>query len=64
MRIEVVTGVEPNEETGELEDVVDQYFGDEVSWITEPSGVLVVMSGAKPWVAYAAGVWRRVRPAP
>lgn len=56
--IEVVTRVEKGE------DVVDTYDGPQVSFITEPSGVLVVFaSPGKVWAAYAVGEWKKVRDA-
>ncbi|MGO3325317.1 hypothetical protein [Gordonia sp. (in: high G+C Gram-positive bacteria)] len=61
MMIEVIVGTETNE-TGEVEDVFDSFDGPQVTWITEPSGVLVIMqSPGKLWVAYAPGQWQKVR---
>ncbi|AUH68519.1 MULTISPECIES: hypothetical protein [Gordonia] len=60
--IEIVTGAEVNEATGKLEEVYDTFDGPEVTWVTEPSGVLVVMERpGKLWVAYAPGSWQKVR---
>lgn len=40
---------------------VDSFDGPTVSYLTEPSGALVVFEGPqKEWAAYAAGVWTRV----
>lgn len=56
--IEVVTGVEGGEE------LVDSFEGPQVSWVTEPSGVLVIMqSKTSVWAAYAPGSWLKVRSA-
>lgn len=59
--IEVVVGTEVNEH-GETEDVFDTFDGPEVTWMTEPSGVLVIMqSPGKLWAAYAPDQWQKVR---
>lgn len=60
--IEVVVGVESGVDGPE--DVFDAFDGPQASWVTEPSGVLVVMeSPGKLWVAYAPGQWMKVRSA-
>lgn len=58
--IEVVVGVEDGVDGPE--DVFDTFDGPQASWVTEPSGVLVVFeSPEKLWVAYAPGQWMKVR---
>ncbi|WP_336790459.1 hypothetical protein [Gordonia malaquae] len=55
--IEIVTGVD---DSGEED--VDQFDGPEVTFMTEPSGALVIMKTPKTvWAAYAPGHWQRVR---
>lgn len=59
--IEIVVGTEVNE-TGDVEDVFDSFDGPQVTWMTEPSGVLVIMqSPGRLWAAYAPGQWLKVR---
>lgn len=53
--IEVVTAIADGEE------VSDTYDGLQVSFMTEPSGALVVMNGRRVWAAYAPGEWKKVR---
>lgn len=58
--IEIVTRVD---EAGAA--VVDTYDGRLVTFITEPSGVLVVFSApGQVWAAYAPGEWKKVRDVP
>lgn len=41
---------------------VDEYAGPEVQFMTEPSGVLLIMERpGKLWAAYAPGSWWGVR---
>lgn len=61
--IEIVTAVVPNE-IGEPQEIVDTFDGPRASWMTEPSGVLVVMqSPSELWASYAPGAWLKVRSA-
>ncbi|MCH5645161.1 hypothetical protein [Gordonia sp. ABSL49_1] len=54
--IEIVTGV--NDDGA----VLDTFDGPQVSFMTEPSGALVVFrSPGRVWSAYAPGHWRKVR---
>lgn len=59
--IEIVTGTELNE-SGDTDEVSDTFDGPQVSFITEPSGALVVFEAPnRPWAAYAPGEWKKVR---
>lgn len=59
--IEVVVGMEKCEDTAS-EEVFDTFDGPEATWMTEPSGVLVIMERpGKLWAAYAPGQWLKVR---
>lgn len=59
--IEIVTAVVPNTD-GEPQELVDTFDGPRASWITEPSGVLVIMqSPSEQWASYAPGCWQKVR---
>lgn len=61
MKIEVVTGVELDLDDSP-EEVLDTFEGPQVSWITEPSGALVILkSPGQLWAAYAGGAWLKVR---
>ena len=54
--IEIVTDVVDGEEA------VDQFEGPQVTFVTEPSGALVVMlTPTTLWAAYAPGHWQKVR---
>lgn len=59
--IEIVTGVELNDR-GEPEEVSDTFDGPQVSFMTEPSGALVVFRAPqRVWAAYAPGHWHKIR---
>lgn len=68
-KLHVVTDVtekttigDDGEPTTELDEHVDEFAGEHVSFATEPSGVLVVFDRPNSlWAAYAPGSWRVVR---
>lgn len=60
--IEIVTAVVQKD--GEPQELVDTFDGPRASWMTETSGVLVVMqSPSEQWASYAPGAWLKVRSA-
>ncbi|MGC5249465.1 hypothetical protein ACPXB3_21375 [Gordonia sp. DT219] len=64
MKLHVVTGTQPNPETGELDELVDEWESDQVTFLTEPSGSLVIFrSPNDQWAAYAPGHWMKIREA-
>lgn len=55
--IEIVTHLDANGI-----EVADTYDGPQTSFMTEPSGALVVfLSPGRAWAAYAPGHWQKVR---
>lgn len=60
IKLHVVVGDEVNE-AGEVEEVVEAFEGHAVQFLTEPSGVLLILESAdRVWKAYAPGAWRTV----
>lgn len=56
VKIHVVTEVDGSDEQ------VDEWEADQATWITEPSGALVVFKRPNDqWAAYAPGQWLKVR---
>lgn len=56
MKLHVITDIKGDDE------VIDEFDGTSVSFMTEPSGVLMVFEKSSlPWAAYAPGSWRGVR---
>lgn len=48
----------------EGKEIVDTFDHPELSFITEPSGVLSIMRGEFVWAAFAPGAWMVVREPP
>ncbi|MFT4125082.1 MAG: hypothetical protein QM662_02475 [Gordonia sp. (in: high G+C Gram-positive bacteria)] len=61
MTLHVVVGVRTNPAGGVDEDV-EEWAAPEVSFLTEPSGALVIFRRPNDqWAAYAPGCWMKVR---
>ena len=59
--IEVVTGTAVDID-GNPEDIYDTFVGPQVSFMTEPSGALVIFqTPGQAWAAYAPGHWIKIR---
>lgn len=64
MKLHVVVDSHRNPETGEMDEAVEEWEAEQASFLTEPSGALVIFR--KPndsWAAYAPGAWLKIREA-
>jgi len=62
VKLHVVTEIRRNPETDALDESVEEWESDQVSFLTEPSGALVIFrSRSEVWAAYAPGSWLKVR---